>query len=114
MGTEFKKQRHCPSSQVLVSYHQHNLATWQTSPVTSHLAKCDFCAAELQLLSKFSLAEPCNESPVMPAHLRALARALLTRDSLLLSGVVANGRKSSAGLAFGKAPLGSGDGQLDI
>lgn len=82
MGTDYKKQRHCPSSEVLVSYQQHSLATWQTSHVASHLVKCDFCAAELQLLSKFPLAEHCNESPTMPAHLRALAEALLARDSL--------------------------------
>ena len=82
MGTDYKKQRHCPSSQVLVSYQHHSLANWQTSHVAFHLAKCDFCAAELQLLSKFPLAAHCDESPAMPAHLRALAEALLTRDSL--------------------------------
>src|SRR6266550_3735515 len=81
-GSDFRKKWRCPSSQVLVSYHQRELSDWQMSQVASHLATCDFCAAELQLLSKFPLAEHCNESPAMPAHLRALAEALLTRNNL--------------------------------
>ena len=85
-GSDFRKKWHCPSSQALVSYQQCDLLDWQMSQVASHLATCDFCAAELQLLSKLPLAEHCKESPAMPAHLRALAEALLTRNSLLSRG----------------------------
>jgi hypothetical protein len=81
-GNDFRKKWHCPSSQVLVSYHQRDLSDWQMSQVVFHLATCDFCAAELQLLSKFPLAEHCKESPAMPANLRALAEALLKKSDL--------------------------------
>jgi hypothetical protein len=77
-GSDFRKKWRCPSSDDLVAY---NLATLQASHINAHLALCDFCAAELQLLSKFPPAEHCTETPAMPAHLRALAEALLTRDS---------------------------------
>lgn len=80
-GSDFRKKWRCPSAEALVSYHQRSLANWQTSHITAHLAMCDFCAAELQLLSKFSPAEHRTETPTMPAHLRALAEALLTSDN---------------------------------
>jgi len=80
-GSDFRKKWRCPSTEALVSYHQRSLANWQTSHITDHLAMCDFCAAELQLLSKFSPTEHCTETPTMPAHLRTLAEALLTSDS---------------------------------
>ena len=81
-GSDFRKKWHCPSSQALVSYQQRDLSDGQLLQVASHLATCDFCAAELQLLSKLPLAEHCKESPPMPAHLRALAEALLARNNL--------------------------------
>jgi anti-sigma factor ChrR (cupin superfamily) len=80
-GSDFRKKWHCPSAEALVSYHRSLLANLQSSRITAHLAMCDFCAAELQLLSKVPLAEHCSETPQMPEHLRALAEALLTSDS---------------------------------
>lgn len=80
-GSDFRKKWHCPSAEALVSYNHSQPANWRTSRITAHLAICDFCAAELQLLSKFPLAEHCSETPQMPAHLRALAEALLSSDS---------------------------------
>lgn len=82
-GSDFEKKRFCPASQVLVSYHQRHLSNEQTSQIASHLAACDFCAAELQLLLRFpSTIEVC-ESPKMPDDLRVLARALLRKDSAM-------------------------------
>ena len=75
--TDFKKERHCPSSQDLESYHRSLLASWQRSEIAVHLGTCDFCASELQLLAKVPLADNQIECPSMPASLRALAEALL-------------------------------------
>lgn len=80
-GSRFEKQRRCPSSGLLLSYHQSNLSTQQTLQVAAHVATCDFCAAELQLLAKHLPAEELWEAAAMPVHLGALATALLLKDS---------------------------------
>ena len=79
LGSDFEKKRQCPSSTVLVSYHQRHLLNGQMPEVASHLAACDFCAAELQLLSRLPSATDSFAAPEMPAHLRALATALLCK-----------------------------------
>ena len=79
-GDDFEKKRHCPSSEALVSYRQRHLSNGQMSQLASHLATCDFCAAELELLSRFPSTREFCESPEMPAHLRALAESLLRMD----------------------------------
>lgn len=79
-GSEFEKGRQCPSSEVLLSYRQPDLTRGQTSQVASHLDRCEFCSAELQLLSKYPSTRESHESPPMPENLRALAEALLTRN----------------------------------
>lgn len=79
-GSGFEKKRSCPASQVLIYYHQRRLPTEQTSRVAAHLAACEFCAAELQLLLRFPSTSEVCESPEMPDSLRALAMALLRKD----------------------------------
>ena len=86
-GSQFKKERHCPSSQDLASYHQRHLASSQDSHITAHLPTCDFCAAELQLFSKFPSVGQPSECPPMPAALRALAEALLVNDGVRNRGL---------------------------
>ena len=76
----FEKNRHCPSSDILFSYQGSDLSAEQTARIASHLSCCDFCAAELQLLSKYPAVEPLCEGAVMPPDLGALAAALLTRN----------------------------------
>src|SRR6266850_5638786 len=75
--SDFKKQLHCPPSEDLAFYRQRNLANRQELHVAAHLRMCDFCSAELQLLSKVPSADHPSECPPMPASLRALAEALL-------------------------------------
>ena len=79
-GSGFGKKRRCPSSDLLLSYHQYDLSAEQTSRVASHLAICDFCAAELQLLSRYPPAQELCERTPMPGALRALAEALFLKD----------------------------------
>lgn len=75
-GSEFKKMRDCPSSQSLASYYQHSSFP-QESYIANHLASCDFCSAELQLLSIVLPEDYDDRCPPMPASLRTLASALL-------------------------------------
>jgi len=79
-GGDFEKKRHCPSSEALVFYRQRYLPDGQMSQLASHLAACDFCAAELELLSRFPSTKELCDSPKMPPHLRALAESVLRMD----------------------------------
>ncbi len=75
----FRKQKGCPSAEVLLSYGQASLKNGSEHKVAEHLGACDFCAAELRLL----VNHPPDEVPSsleireMPANLRRLAKALL-------------------------------------
>ncbi len=73
----FCKQATCPSSEMMLSYQRAALATERREWIASHLAACDFCGAELQLLTEHS---PLEEEYVLvdiPLSLRRLAEALL-------------------------------------
>lgn len=74
----FRKHSTCPSSQALLRYHDATLAREAGRIVSDHVSSCDFCGAEMQLLSKF----PPRGAPVfqpvrMPWHLYRLAKDLL-------------------------------------
>ena len=74
----FRKQRSCPSSRVLLCYHDATLARRASQLVAEHLSACDFCGAELQLLSKFPPRGAARiQHARMPWHLYRLAKDLL-------------------------------------
>ncbi len=75
----FRKRISCPSSETLLAYRRSCLDSKETAQIETHLAGCDFCSAELQLLTchrnqseEYTLAE-------MPTQLRRLAEDLLRR-----------------------------------
>jgi hypothetical protein len=76
----FCKQTSCPSSELLLCYCTEELSAEQRTRIASHLYVCEFCCAELQLLTEHRPAE--EECPVaeMPANLRHLAEAILGRS----------------------------------
>jgi len=76
----FCKQTSCPSSESLLCYDTEELSAEQRTWIASHLSACEFCGAELQLLSAHRPTE--EECPVaeMPANLRHLAEAILGRS----------------------------------
>src|SRR5205085_9150600 len=74
----FCKRKTCPTAELLLLYHDAVLARTFTREVAAHLAACDFCAAELYLLSKFPPLSLPNYAPVViPAPLYRLAKELL-------------------------------------
>lgn len=79
----FRKQNTCPSAETLLSFHKYDLAAEKQSRVTAHLADCDFCGAEFQLLSHHA---PRGEArcalETMPPHLSRLAESLLGAETL--------------------------------
>jgi len=74
----FKKQRTCPTAETL-------LRRAQNAAVVEHVAGCDFCGAEAELLSRFP-PPPTKAFPfvalAMPRALRRLAEELMTEASL--------------------------------
>ena len=80
-GSRFQKKRCYLSSDILASNRRADLAAEQTPRIASHLSSCDFCAAELQLLSNHPAVEQLQEGRVLPPDLGALATAILTEDS---------------------------------
>jgi anti-sigma factor RsiW len=79
----FCKGAACPSSQSLLAYHQDRLPAYQMQRVERHLAACDFCNAELQLLTRHQNNLEEYFFAEMPAHLRNLAERLLKHSVAL-------------------------------
>lgn len=90
---EFRKLKTCPSAEMLVLYKDVGLAVERQRRIAAHLAACDFCEAEMQLLSHHWTCTPAAATapvPVgateMPLNLRRLAEDLLDAPSLNRAG----------------------------
>lgn len=75
--TLFHKNMACPSSQDLLEYDQARLSSSRSLRVETHLANCDFCSAELQLLNRYQNTQEEYSFAEMPLQLRRLAERLL-------------------------------------
>ncbi len=76
----FTKTVACPSSRILLSFRLNALSPEIRTLVKHHLASCEFCGAEIPLLSHYQ--EPSREdskAPEIPINLRILAESLLGR-----------------------------------
>jgi hypothetical protein len=82
----FCKTAECPASQALLAYCGSSLHAKNWSYIQAHLASCDFCGAELQLLARYrcDAEEYCFVE--MPAQLRRLAEDLLKRTAVPFIG----------------------------
>src|SRR5947209_6958302 len=80
----FRKLRTCPQSEALLTYRRGVHSATAPDAVSAHVAACDFCGAEMQLLSRFP--PPASALPFalfrIPAGLRRLAEDLLAAPSL--------------------------------
>lgn len=77
-GHEFVKRLECPSSGVLLGYAGNSLPTLKREGVRLHLAHCDFCGAELRLLTEHA---PGDEPELVPKPL-PLSLLLVAGQSL--------------------------------
>jgi hypothetical protein len=83
--TAFRKGVSCPSSQTLLALRRSHLSYEDSARIESHLAICEFCNAELQLLT-FHHSDPEEYAfAEMPTPLRRLAEGLL-RTSVSFKG----------------------------
>lgn len=80
----FCKTARCPSSQTLLRYRRHRLPIADRAEIEIHLRACDFCNAELQLLTRHRNYVEESRVVEMPGQLRRLAEDLLTRSTIPL------------------------------
>ena len=77
----FRKLLTCPRTEALLSLSRGEVRPQDS--VEAHVSSCDFCGAEVQLLSRFP--PPANALPFavlsMPAPLRLLAQEILSEPS---------------------------------
>lgn len=77
----FRKRRACPTSEMLLEHARCALRGARAERLARHLDSCDFCGAEMQLLSRFP--PTANALPFvavkLPEHLRRLAADLMLR-----------------------------------
>lgn len=78
-GGGFGKRRDCPLSETLLAFARRALPPLKRQSVRLHLAKCDFCGAELQLLSSHT---PPAETPRAPRAPVPLSLLLVAAASL--------------------------------
>ena len=81
-ATGFRKSETCPSSNELLDFQDGDLAVKRRTEVTSHIDRCEFCAAELELYSRYpQQADEAElfESVAIPGPLFQLAEALLKK-----------------------------------
>jgi len=83
----FNKKVGCPSSQDLLDYDQACLASAPSLRIEAHLADCDFCNAELQLLNRYQNTQDEYSFAEMPSQLRRLAERLLHGTAPSLSSL---------------------------
>jgi hypothetical protein len=96
----FAKRLECPPSGVLLAYAGGSVAGLMREVIGSHLADCDFCSAELQLLGKHP---PVGEVEFVPAPLPLFLLLMADSESVGLIGAASIRRpdEPEAGLAFG-------------
>lgn len=75
----FRKTAACPASSTLLSYRAEKLSRKGAEVVRTHLADCEFCAAELPLLAHHEPGRRAPRAPEIPMNLRILAESILCK-----------------------------------
>ena len=81
----FRKSAFCPASQTLLDYRRLHLSRGETALVRAHLAECEFCCAELQLLNRYRYRAEDAVLGEIPAALRRLAEMVLGNSRMALN-----------------------------
>jgi len=76
----------CPTSQALLDSQLSFLSPGDQTWVDRHLASCDFCSAELQLLTSCRTETEEYSFAEMPASIRRLAEDLLRQSPVPFPG----------------------------
>lgn len=77
--TSFSKSEDCPSSHELLQYENGDMPLDEGRHVREHLAKCEFCSAEVEFYAHYPQTEDeVVETADIPAPLYDLAESLLS------------------------------------
>jgi len=79
--TVFCKRPSCPTAETLLAFLGYRLGYEERERIEVHLDTCDFCSAEMQLLSRHRTDDEEYAFVEMPAQLRRLAEDLLRRGT---------------------------------
>ncbi len=80
----FRKTLACPSSTLLLSFRSAALSPEVENLINHHLSSCDFCRAEVSLLSHHQPpVKRIGKAPELPINLRILAESLLSQSKFL-------------------------------
>jgi hypothetical protein len=96
-ATTFRKELTCPSTETLLSYQEAALEKERANLIAAHLEGCEFCGAELQLLTDHVPAEAQCAFTEIPLNLRRLAESPLNGCCFNLENYI--------GAAYEKSPL---------
>lgn len=77
----FCKNENCPSSQELLAFQNGDISREAGRIIRKHLAKCEFCTAEVDFYAHYPQAEETVEAVEIPKPLYELAEALLSNKS---------------------------------
>ena len=81
---QFSQTHDCPTSDSLLAYAREALSNLKQQSISLHLAKCDFCSAELRLLSTHAPAEEVPHTAArVPLAVLLLAQQLLPKSDAL-------------------------------
>ena len=79
---KFCKHKTCPSAEMLLCYTRATLTVELRQQLSAHIDACDFCDAELYLLSRFPPVGAATYPPVkIPFALYRLAKDLLSAST---------------------------------
>lgn len=87
----FCKGGECPASQNLLKFQNNELSANESKTIREHLAKCEFCATEVEFYARYPQAEESTTATEIPLPLYELAQALLSnkhKDFKLLNNLL--------------------------
>lgn len=79
----FRKLRTCPQTETLLTFCRGAWAAARGGRVAEHVESCDFCGAEVQMLSRHAPTADALplDARALPEHLRRLAEDVLSEPS---------------------------------
>jgi hypothetical protein len=83
--SNFRKEKDCPSSFLLVDSLFSIINGEEGLRIAAHLARCEFCAAEVEFYKHYPPDDLEVTAPAMPKPLLELAEALIARETIHIS-----------------------------
>jgi hypothetical protein len=93
--SNFRKEKDCPSSFLLADSLNSKINGEEGLRIAAHLAKCEFCAAELEFYRHYPPGPVDAPVPTIPRPLLELAEALIAKETIHISRLEALFREAA-------------------